>query len=71
MAVRPDYCEADADDLAFPIGPHRPCVCGATVSGKDPVRGVCQARHNRPKPQPLVQIVLIDKETGEIVASTH
>lgn len=63
----PDYCEADADDLAFPIGPHRPCVCGATVDGKDSVRGVCQARHNYSKPVPLVRIVLTDKTTGQII----
>lgn len=32
---RPEYCpDLDADDLVFPIGPHRPCpACGATVSG--------------------------------------
>ncbi len=70
--IRPEYCpELDADDSVFPIGPHRPCpACGATVSGNDPVRGVCQARKPGPKPQPLVLLVLIDKETGEVVAST-
>ena len=48
-----------------------PCpACGATVGGKDPVRGVCQARYGV-KPEPLVSLVLIDKETGEIVASTR
>jgi hypothetical protein len=70
--MRPDYCpDLDADDLAFPIGPHRPCpACGATIEGKDPVRGVCQARFNGPKPRPLARLVLIDKRTGDIVAST-
>ena len=70
---RPNYCpDLDADDLVFPIGPHRPCpACGATIEGKDPVRGACQARFNGPRPRPLVQLVLIDKRTGEIVASTR
>jgi hypothetical protein len=65
--TRPDYCVADADDLSFPIGPHRPCACGATVSGKDPVRGMCQARYSGPPPEPLVRIVLIDKKTGLVI----
>ena len=70
--MRPEYCGVtDADDLAFPVGPHRPCpACGATLEGKDPVRGVCQARKPYPRPEPLVHLVLIDKATGEIVAST-
>jgi hypothetical protein len=65
--MRPEYCEADADDLTFPIGPHRPCVCGATVDGNDEVQGTCQARNRGPKPEALVRLVLIDKETGMIV----
>jgi len=71
--MRPDYCpDLDADDLVFPIGPHRPCpACGATVNGKDPVRGVCQARYTTRRPPCPVQIVLIDKDTGEVVASTR
>lgn len=71
--MRPEYCpDLDADDLVFPIGPHRPCpACGATIEGKDPVRGVCQARNNGPRPQPLVELVLIDKRSGEIVARTQ
>lgn len=71
--MRPDYCpDLDADDLLFPVGPHRPCpACGATIEGKDPVRGVCQARHSGPRPAALVQIVLIEKRTGDIVASTR
>ena len=70
---RPNYCpDLDADDLVFTIGPHRPYpACGATIEGKDPVRGACQARFNGPRPRPLVQLVLIDKRTGEIVASTR
>lgn len=62
--MRPDYCEADADDLSFPIGPHRPCICGATVDGKDRVRGICQAKHNGPKPEPLVRLVVVHRDTG-------
>ncbi len=48
-----------------------PCpACGATVAGNDPVRGVCQAMKARPR-QPDVMLVLVDKESGEIVASTR
>lgn len=61
--MRPAYCEAIDEDT--------PCICGATKEGADPVRGVCQARRSGPKPQPLVHIVLIDKVTGEVVASTR
>ena len=60
---RPKYCPCKYETPD-------PCpACGATVEGKDAVRGVCQATHG-PKPEPLVHLVLIDKETGEIVAST-
>ncbi len=67
--MRPEYCPPlDADDLVFPIGPHRPCpACGATVEGKDPVRGVCQARHPYPRSEPLVRFILTDRDTGEII----
>lgn len=61
--MRPRYCPCrdESED---------PCpACGATVSGNDPVRGVCQATHGF-EPEPLVSLVLIDKHTGEIVAST-
>jgi hypothetical protein len=61
--MRPEYCEAVDEDT--------PCICGATKEGKDPVRGVCQARRNYPKPQALVEIVLTDRDTGEIVARTR
>lgn len=61
--MRPEYCEAVDEDT--------PCICGATKEGKDPVRGFCQARRNYPRPVPLVQIILIDKRTGDIVASTR
>ena len=64
---RPEYCEAlDEDEF-----PDEPCpACGATVAGNDKVRGICQALKNRPRPQPLIHIVLIDKRTEEIVAAT-
>jgi hypothetical protein len=57
--VRPDYCEAPPEEGGLP------CICGATVEGKDPVRGVCQARHNGPKPEPLVRIILVHRDTGK------
>lgn len=44
-----------------------PCpLCGATVSGDDPRRGVCQY----PDPPPTdygIRLVLVDRDTGEIV----
>lgn len=59
--TRPDYC---------PDTPGDPCeACGATLSGNDPVRGVCQARFNGPAPRPLLEFVLVDKRSGEVVAS--
>ena len=57
--ARPEYCEAEED---------KDCVaCGATISGKDPVRGVCQARRNGPKPEPYLRIILTHRDTGEPV----
>lgn len=58
------YCEAPPEETGLP------CVCGATVSGNDPVRGVCQARYNRPRPVPLLSLELVHKDTGEVVATT-
>ena len=44
-----------------------PCpLCGATVSGDDPRRGICRY----PDPSPIdygLRIVLVDRRTGEIV----
>lgn len=57
--MRPEYCEAVDEDT--------PCICGATKDGKDPVRGVCQARRMYPKPEPLVRLVLTHRDTGEII----
>ena len=54
------YCDAKEDEDPCPC-------CGATLSGNDPVRGVCQARYNRPRPTPLLEIVLIDRRTGKVV----
>lgn len=59
---RPDYCPCVSETPD-------PCpACGATVSGIDPVRGVCQARHNRTAPVPYLSLVLVHKDTNEIVA---
>lgn len=63
MKNRPDYCPDLREDEDCP-------ACGATASGNDPVRGICQARFIGPAPQPLLHLVLIDKRTGEVVAST-
>jgi hypothetical protein len=58
----PDYCPCEDEQPD-------PCpACGATVKGDDPVRGVCQARHNSRRPEPLLEWGLKDKKTGEIVA---
>lgn len=63
--TRPRYCPCENDTPD-------PCpACGASVNGSDPVRGVCQAREARPAPKSLVQLVLIDKQSGKIVASTR
>lgn len=60
--MRPEYCLAEDEDI--------PCACGASKEGKDPVRGVCQARHCRPPPRPFLHLDLIDKDTGDVVART-
>ena len=66
--ARPDYCQTP--DEGEP-GCEGPCPgCGATLEGNDPVRGICQARHNGPAPKPFLHLVLIDKATGEEVART-
>ena len=51
-------CNNDAPD---------PCpLCGATLRGDDPVRGICQ--HPDPPPTDYgLRLVLIDRETGKIV----
>jgi hypothetical protein len=62
----PEYCMIP--DEGQP-GAEGPCPgCGATASGNDPVRGVCQARRSGYPPHPLVTLVLVDRRTGEIVA---
>lgn len=55
--MRPEYCEAIDEDT--------PCICGATKEGNDPVRGVCQARIPRSKPEPYLRIILTYRDTGE------
>ena len=60
---RPDYCPCENETPD-------PCpACGATAEGNDPVRGVCQARFMGPPPRSLLDLVLVDRTTGEIVAS--
>jgi hypothetical protein len=56
---RPEYCPCQEETPD-------PCpACGATVSGDDPVNGVCQARQCRPPPDDYgLKLVLIDKATG-------
>lgn len=61
---RPEYCPCK-DETPDPCP-----ACGATESGNDPVRGVCQARRGYRRESDL-QLVLIDKQTGDIVASTR
>ncbi len=59
---RPDYCPDDLEDESLNL----PCpACGAMPDGSDPTRGVCQARFNGPRPRPLVELILVDKATGQ------
>lgn len=58
--MRPRYCPCHEETPD-------PCpACGATVSGKDPVRGVCQATHGVER-KPDVLLVLTDRDTGKII----
>jgi hypothetical protein len=61
---RPEFCPCENETPD-------PCpACGATVSGDDDVRGVCQAKRGYRR-EADVRLVLIDKQTGDIVASTR
>lgn len=52
--IFPKWCLAETDaDL--------PCACGATLSGKDSVRGICQARNARPEPKPFIEAITYQK----------
>lgn len=54
---RPDYCPCKNESPD-------PCpACGATVSGHDKVRGVCQARYGA-KPEPLVELIVVRRDLG-------
>lgn len=65
--ARPGYCEAGTEGEA---DYRDPCPgCGATAAGNDPVRGVCQARHNGPAPKPFLELVLIDKRDGKVIVA--
>jgi hypothetical protein len=56
--MRPKYCPCENETPD-------PCpACGATVEGKDKVRGVCQALYGR-EPKPLVELILINKQTDQ------
>lgn len=60
MKERPQFCPVENETPD-------PCpACGATVSGNDPVHGVCQARKFKPRYRGI-EIILTDKDTGEIV----
>ncbi len=52
---RPLYCPDLKDDEDCP-------ACDATVE-----RGVCLAIRSGPEPRPLVELVLVHRNTGEIV----
>ncbi len=59
MNERPAYCP---DDLTE----DEPCsACGATPwqSKND----TCRARYNGPKPRQPVRLVLVDRDTGEVI----
>lgn len=60
---RPKYCPCKNERPD-------PCpACGATVEGNDAVHGVCQAINQYGPPEEYLSLVLLDKESGEIVAS--
>ena len=49
------YCPDELD-------PDKPCpACG------EPPEGACRAIYNRPEPRPLVELILVHRDTGEIV----
>jgi hypothetical protein len=52
---RPEYCGAISEDI------NQCPVCPATVTGDDIVGGVCQARRSGPRPQPLVELVVVQR----------
>lgn len=62
--MRPDYCPCE-NEMPDPCP-----VCGATVDGVG-MKGVCKALFQRRRPESLVQIVLIDRRDGKVVASTR
>lgn len=62
-ARRPKYCPCHEERPD-------PCpACGATVSGKDAVHGVCQATHGMPPSDYGLRLILVDKETGAPVGA--
>lgn len=61
MMTRPDYCPCE-DELPDPCP-----ACGATVKGDDPVRGVCQARRGAKPSDYRLSLILVHRDSGEIV----
>jgi hypothetical protein len=59
---RPEFCPCE-NEMPDPCP-----ACGATVSGKDRVHGVCQARKGYRR-KPDVILVLTDRDTGAIIAA--
>lgn len=58
MADRPDYCPDDLkEDEICPA-----CGADAAKSGD-----YCRARYRGARPRPLIELVLIDRRTGEVV----
>ena len=55
MKERPLYCPDLKEDETCP-------ACGAS-----PERGVCQAIRSGPAPRPLVEIILVHRDTGKPV----
>lgn len=55
---RPMYCPC-SDERQDPCP-----ACGATVSGNDLVRGICQATHGATPSNYGISLILIDRKTG-------
>lgn len=57
----PEYCPCE-NEMPDPCP-----ACGATVSGNDPVEGICQARNPSPRPDYSITIGLVRRGTGEFI----
>ena len=60
----PEFCPCESESP-------EPCpACGATIDGKDPVRGICQAtRGKKPDTSHLPRFIVIEKNPGIKVRS--